>query len=98
MGRFGLIALCVALLQTLALIGLTRFLTLFLDHPQKDILTTLVPQFMSPPTLFALNMLGKAVINALSALVLLAALCGEYVRFRGGEAQEAPGKPAPQPS
>lgn len=95
-GHLGLVALCVALLQTLALIGLTRFLTLFLDHPQKDMLTTLVPQFMSP-TLFTLNMFGKAVINTLSALVLLAALCGEYVRFRE-KAQETSGEPAPQPS
>jgi hypothetical protein len=90
--HLGLVALGVALLQTLAQIGLTRFLVLFLDHPQKDILTTLVPQFMSP-TLFTPNMLGKAVINALTVLVLLATLCGEYVRFRGAT-QQAEDQPA----
>ena len=95
-GHLALVALCLAILQTLAQIGLTRFLMLFLDHPQKDILTTLVPQFMSP-TLFSLNMLGKAMINALAVLVLLAALCGEYVRFRG-KTREVSGATAPQPS
>ena len=88
----AVIALGLAILHTLAHLGLGRFLILFVDHPLKDALTTVVPQFMSP-TLFALNMLGKAVINALTVLVLLAALCGEYVRFRG-EAQQAVEQPA----